>query len=214
MIKGVLFDMDGVLVDSEEFICKAAVQMFKERGIAVRESDFLPFVGAGEDRYLGGVAEKYGISLDLKTAKTRTYKIYDEIIQGNMEILPGVQDFIKKCRDFKLKIALATSADETKMKANLNATGLSLSLFDTAVSGLDVERKKPYPDIYVKAARLIGLSPENCLVIEDAVNGVAAAKAAGTRCLAITSSFTKAQLHDADWFAEDLAHAPDDVLMW
>ncbi len=214
MIKGVLFDMDGVLVDSEEFICKAAVQMFKERGIAVRESDFLPFVGAGEDRYLGGVAEKYGISLDLKTAKTRTYKIYDEIIQGNMEILPGVQDFIKKCRDFKLKIALATSADETKMKANLNATGLSLSLFDAAVSGLDVERKKPYPDIYVKAARLIGLSPENCLVIEDAVNGVAAAKAAGTRCLAITSSFTKAQLHDADWFAEDLAHVPDDVLMW
>ena len=214
MIKGVLFDMDGVLVDSEEFICKAAVKMFEEKGITVHEDDFLPFVGAGEDRYIGGVAEKYGISLDLKTAKKRTYEIYDEIIQGNMEILPGVRDFIKKCRDFKLRIALATSADETKMKANLNATGLTLSLFDAAVSGLDVERKKPYPDIYVKAARLIGLSPENCLVIEDAVNGVAAAKAAGARCLAITSSFTRTQLHDADWFADDLAHVPDDVFSW
>ncbi len=214
MIKGVLFDMDGVLVDSEAFICKAAVQMFKELGIGVRENDFLPFVGAGEDRYIGGVAEKYNVSLDLKTAKKRTYKIYDEIIQGNMEILPGVQEFIKKCRDRNLKIALATSADETKMKANLNATELTLSLFDAAVSGLDVERKKPYPDIYLKAARLIGISPENCLVVEDAVNGVAAAKAAGARCLAITSSFTKEQLHNADWFAEDLAHVPDDVLMW
>ncbi len=214
MIKGVLFDMDGVLVDSEAFICKAAVQMFKELGIGVRENDFLPFVGAGEDRYIGGVAEKYNVSLDLKTAKKRTYKIYDEIIQGNMEILPGVQEFIKKCRDRNLKIALATSADETKMKANLNATELTLSLFDAAVSGLDVERKKPYPDIYLKAARLIGISPENCLVVEDAVNGVAAAKAAGARCLAITSSFTKEQLHNADWFAENLAHVPDDVLSW
>ena len=214
MIKGVLFDMDGVLVNSEEFICKAAVKMFEEKGIAVHEDDFLPFVGAGEDRYIGGVAEKYGISLDLKTAKKRTYEIYEEIIRGNMETLPGVQEFIKKCRDHTLKIALATSADKTKMEANMNVAGLSPSLFDAVVNGLDVERKKPYPDIYLKAALLLDIPPEDCLVVEDAVTGVSAAKAAGARCLAITSSFTRAQLHDADWFAENLAHAPDDVFSW
>ncbi len=214
MIKGVLFDMDGVLVDSERFICQAAVQMFQEMGITVQEDDFLPFVGAGENRYIGGVAEKYGVPLDIQKAKTRTYQIYDDIIQGNMKPLPGVHLFIQKCREHNLKIALATSADKTKMEANSKAMGLSLSTFDAVINGLDIERKKPFPDIYLKAADLIGVAPSNCLVIEDAVNGVAAAKAAGARCLAITSSFTKEQLHNADWFAENLAEAPEEVLQW
>ena len=59
--EGVIFDMDGVLLDSEPFICKAACMMFAERGLAVKPEDFLPFVGAGENRYIGGVAEKYGL---------------------------------------------------------------------------------------------------------------------------------------------------------
>lgn len=59
MLQGVLFDMDGVLVDSESFICKAAVEMFEEKGLTVKKEDFIPFVGTGENRYIGGVAEKY-----------------------------------------------------------------------------------------------------------------------------------------------------------
>lgn len=214
MIRGVLFDMDGVLVDSEAFICRAAIQMFREQGITVTEQDFLPFVGAGEDRYLGGTAEKYGVSLDLQEAKKRTYEIYDDIIQGAMKPLPGALAFIKKCRDRSLKIALATSADKTKMEANLRVLKIPLSTFDAVVNGLDVKRKKPFPDIYRKAATLIGLPPDHCLVVEDAVNGVAAAKAAGARCLAITSSFTEEELHEADWFAKNLADAPEAVLRW
>ncbi|MBK9390055.1 MAG: HAD hydrolase-like protein [Bacteroidetes bacterium] len=65
MIKGVLFDMDGVLVDSERFIARAAIMMFEELGVQVKPEDFHPFVGTGENRYLGGVAEKYGITVDL-----------------------------------------------------------------------------------------------------------------------------------------------------
>ncbi len=214
MIKGVLFDMDGVLVDSEEFICKAAVQMFKETGIIVREEDFIPFVGAGENRYLGGVAEKYSIAIDIETAKRRTYEIYKELITDNMKPLPGVKVFIDKCRTKGLKIALATSADKIKMEANLAVMNIPITTFDAAVNGLDIERKKPYPDIYIKAAEMIGVDPSACLVVEDAVNGVQAAKAAGAKCLAITSSFSRQELHEADWFAENLAAAPDEVLNW
>ncbi len=214
MIKGVLFDMDGVLVDSEPFICKAAVAMFSEMGHKVQEDDFLPFVGAGENRYLGGVAEKYGIKLDIDRAKKRTYEIYEEIIRGNMKPLPGAQEFIKKCRGKDLKIALATSADKTKMEANLKNMDIPLSVFDAAVNGLDIERKKPFPDIYLKAAQLIGVKPEECLVVEDAVNGIEAGKAAGAKCLALTSSFSREELSGADWFAEDLSSAPDEVLNW
>lgn len=214
MIKAVLFDMDGVLVDSEEFICKASVKMFSELNVEVKAEDFLPFVGAGEDRYLGGVAEKYHVSMDIPAAKERTYAIYKKLIKNNMQLLPGVKTFIQRCKSRELKIALATSADKTKMEANLEVMDFPLSTFDAVVNGLDIKRKKPYPDIYIKAASLIGVSPRNCLVVEDAVNGVEAAKAAGSRCLAITSSFTRSQLHKADWFAENLANAPQAVLNW
>lgn len=214
MIEAVLFDMDGVLVDSEAFICKAAVMMFNEMNIVVKEEDFLPFVGAGEDRYLGGVAEKYHVLIDIPAAKVRTYEIYKKIIIDTMQPLPGVEAFIQKCRNRELKIALATSADKTKMEANLEVMDFPLSMFDAVVNGLDIKRKKPFPDIYLKAASLIGVSPENCLVVEDAVNEVEAAGAAGSRCLAITSSFTRSQLYKADWFAKNLKEAPIDVLNW
>ncbi len=214
MIEGVLFDMDGVLVDSEPFICQAAIKMFEEMGIETKKEDFTPFVGAGEDRYIGGVAEKYGITLDLAQAKKRTYEIYGELIKGNMKPLPGAEEFIGKCRKKGLKIALATSADRTKMEANLGVMNMPLSVFDAVVNGLDVERKKPFPDIYLKAAELIGVSPSKCLVVEDAVNGVEAAKAAGCRCLAITSSFSREELGKADWFAGNLAEAPDEAIEW
>jgi phosphoglycolate phosphatase-like HAD superfamily hydrolase len=79
---GVIFDMDGVLVDSEPFICRAACQMFAEQGLKVQPEDFVPFIGTGENRYIGGPAEKYGYELDIPKAKERTYDIYLEIIRG------------------------------------------------------------------------------------------------------------------------------------
>jgi cytidine deaminase len=82
MIRGVLFDMDGVLVDSEEFICRAAIEMFMESGIETTPEDFKPFTGTGENRYIGGVAEKYGISVDIEKVKARTYEIYGSIVRG------------------------------------------------------------------------------------------------------------------------------------
>ncbi len=68
-IKAVIFDMDGVLTDSEPLINAAAIEMFREKGLRVRAEDFIPFVGAGENRYIGGVAEKYGLAVDIHEAK-------------------------------------------------------------------------------------------------------------------------------------------------
>ena len=75
-----IFDMDGVLTDSEPLINAAAVAMFRELGLLVQPDDFLPFIGTGEDRYLGGVAEKYGFLLDGPAAKKRTYEIYLDLV--------------------------------------------------------------------------------------------------------------------------------------
>ena len=211
MIKGVIFDMDGVLVDSEPFICKAACMMFAERGVQVQPEDFEPFVGMGENRYIGGVAEKYGHEVDITQVKKRTYDIYLEIIKGALEPLSGVFDFIAQCKARGLKQAVASSADLRKVEGNLTEIGLPLDSFDAVLTGDDVENKKPAPDIFLLAAERIGLDAADCLVVEDAVSGVEAAKAAGALCLGIMSSFNEEQLKGADYFARDLSDVQEGI---
>lgn len=212
--RGVILDMDGVLLDSEPFICKAACRMFAEMGLTVHPDDFKPFVGAGENRFIGGVAEKYGFPIDIEVVKKRTYDIYLEIIKGQIGPLPGVHAFLSACRQAGKRLALATSADDIKARGNLSEIKLPMNTFDSIVTGLSVVRKKPDPEIFLTAAHELGLDPRHCLVVEDAVNGVAAAKAAGARCLALTTSFSREQLAGADWFAPNLAKAPPQALDW
>jgi beta-phosphoglucomutase len=214
LLKGVLFDMDGVLVDSEHFIAQAAIQMFAEQCIYVEAEDFLPFVGTGENRYLGGVAQKYGYEIDLERDKARTYEIYGMLVKGKLTPLPGIHTFINICKSKGLKIAVATSADLVKMEINLKELNFSSQVFDATVNGKEVEHKKPHPEIFLKAAAKLGLQPHECLVVEDAVNGIEAAKAAGCKCLAITSSFKKEKLAAADWIVDSFVKVPETVLNW
>jgi HAD superfamily hydrolase (TIGR01509 family) len=214
-LHGIVFDMDGVLCDSEPFICEAAVQMFRERhGVEVRQEDFIPFVGTGENRYLGGVAGKYGVALDLEKDKAFTYARYLELIRGRLQPLPGVASFIAEARKRGLKLAVATSADRVKLEGNLKEIGLPVSTFDATVNGLEVERKKPAPDIFLEGCKRLACDPARCIVVEDAPSGIKAGKAAGCRCLGLTTSFKAKELRDAgaDWTAKDLSDVPTTVL--
>jgi len=215
-IAGVIFDMDGVLLESEPFIAAAAVAMYAEKGVTVAPEEFRPFIGTGEDRFLGGVAEARGVALDMPRDKVRTYEIYLDLIAGKLEALPGVSRFLAECRRRGLKTAVASSADRMKVEGNLEEIHLPASDFQAVVVGEDVVHKKPAPDIFLEAARRLGLDPRACLVVEDAVSGVQAARAAGARCLGLTTSFASARLigAGADWTAATLAEAPDDVLRW
>jgi HAD superfamily hydrolase (TIGR01509 family) len=158
------------------------------------------------------VAEKYGLPFDARRDKARTYAIYLELIRGRLRPLPGVFSFLDSCRARHLKTAVASSADAVKVEGNLHEIGLPPDTFDVVVNGSQVERKKPAPDIFLTAAKRLDLAPVACLVVEDAVAGVAAAKAAGSRCLALTTSFPAERLTAADWIVADLAHAPPDIL--
>jgi beta-phosphoglucomutase len=213
-LQGVIFDMDGVLVLSEPIIAEAAIRMFAEKGYELHPEDFRPFIGTGEDRFIGGPAEARGIVLDPEKDKARTYALYLELIKGRLEPLPGVRDFIDLCRERRLKIAVASSADSIKVEGNLEEIGIPPSTFDAVVTGSDVVHKKPSPEIFQEAARRLGLDPSSCLVVEDAIAGVAAAKHAGARCLALSTSFTRDKLADADWVVADLSAAPREVLDW
>ena len=212
---GVIFDMDGVLCASEPFIAEAACRMFAEvHSVNVQPHDFTPFVGTGEDRFLGGVAEKYSVKLTMPRDKERTYAIYLEIIRGRLQPLPGVHEFIAECRRRGLKLAVATSADRVKLDGNLREIGVPADKFDASVTGSEVAHKKPHPEIFLRAAEKLGLPPARCLVVEDAPSGIAAGKAAGSRCLGLTTSFDAETLRKAgvDWLAPDLAGVSPAIL--
>jgi HAD superfamily hydrolase (TIGR01509 family) len=208
--------MDGVLVDSEPYIAQAAVAMFAGKGVSVNPADFHAFIGMGEDRFLGGVAELYGVPLTLPEDKVRTYQIYLDLVRGRMGPAPGVLEFLERCQTRDLKLAIASSADVMKVEGNLAELAEFVDRFGAVITGTDVERKKPSPDIFLEAARRIGVDPTRCLVIEDAVAGVTAAKAAGARCLGLASTLSESVLAGAgaDWTATSLADAPPAVLEW
>jgi beta-phosphoglucomutase len=212
VVKAFIFDMDGVLCDSEEIMAAAGCRMFKERhGVTVFPADFVPFVGTGEDRYLGGVATKYGVSLNMPSDKEEAYRLYGEIAQNELKPIPGVIRFLHAASEKGLRLAVATSADLVKVEINLAAIGVPDSLFAARVTGSQIENKKPAPDIFLKAAQLLGFAPDECIVFEDAVNGVQAAKAAGMRCVGITSSFPAEVLmaNGANWTAPDFNSLSD-----
>lgn len=214
-IRGVIFDMDGVLCDSEPFIRQAAKEHLRRRfGIEAKDEDFLPFTGMGENRFIGGVAEKYGHRITLPEDKVATYEIYLERIDGVMPPLPGAVDFIRSCKAQGVKVAVASAADRMKVEGNLRQLGFAVEDFDAVITGSCVTKHKPDPECFLLAAEAMDLPARDCLVVEDAVSGCQAAKAAGARCLGITTSFPAEALLEAgaDCTALDLSAVPEEAL--
>lgn len=216
MIKGILFDIDGVIVDSEAYQAEATRIFFQRRGCMVTPEDFLPYIGAGENRYIGCVAEKHGISIDIESAKTEVYTIFGDAAAGSSSLgkmppMPGIVEFVAKARRAGLKMALASSADRMKVDINLRAAGFKADDFDFVITGSQIKRKKPFGDIYLACAINMGLSPDECIVVEDAENGVAAARAAGCSCIGVLGSFSEEGLrfHGADLVFPNLLSFPD-----
>ena len=211
MIKGILFDMDGVLLDSEHLTSEAAIQYFGRKGFKVKHEDFIPFYGTGEKGFFGGVAEQYGIPYNNSEEANNIYKLYAELAKGNITPLTGVVDFINICKEKGLKLAVATSAGMYKMNVNLQLLGFENNVFDALVCGSDITNNKPNPEIFITAANKLGLNPVDCLVVEDAPSGVEAAKKSGAKCLALLTSFSADKLQAADWIVKDLSEYPDEI---
>jgi HAD superfamily hydrolase (TIGR01509 family) len=210
----VIFDMDGVLCDSEPIIAAAAAEALRRRyGIAATRADFLPFVGAGEDRFISGAAERYGVTVDLAIDKPLTYEIYLEMIPGSLRAIAGARDFVAGARSAGLRLALATSSDRPKLDGNLAAIGIPESMFDVVISAEHVTHKKPDPETFLRAVEWLGLPASRCLVIEDARNGVRAARAAGCAVLGIASSLSEPVLIGEGAFAAaaDFTMIPSEV---
>ncbi len=211
-MKAVLFDMDGVLVDSEPVITEACVRALADIGIMASHEDFKPFTGMGEDRFIGGVMEKYGREYDASLKKA-AYAIYIDIVDERIGRYPGARQCVERLLEKGCRTAVASAADLIKVEANLRAAGLPRELFGAVLSAEDVANRKPAPDIFLKAAEKLGVPPEDCVVVEDALSGLRAAKAAGARCVCVTTSFDAKTLTDAgaDAVCADISEVADAV---
>jgi len=191
--QAVLFDCDGVLVDSEAPLARIAAMALRDFGIPAEPSDFAPFVGMGEDAYIGGVAAQYGAVFTAEL-KQHVYDKYVELCDAFVLPMPGVRELLAALRSAGWRLAMATSADQVKAMANLRILGMEEHGFDAIVTGDDVLLKKPHPDRYLEAARRCGVASQDAWVIEDAESGVRAGKAAGMRVIGLTSTLSAPRL--------------------
>jgi HAD superfamily hydrolase (TIGR01509 family) len=213
MVKGIIFDMDGVLLDSEHLTSQAAINYFANKGFTVKHEDFIPFFGTGEEGFFGGVASKYGIPYDNCGEAGQIYLEYAKLARENIGPLPGVKVFIELCKSRNIKLAVATSAMRLKLDINLELLGFESNTFDALVCGSDIVKNKPDPEIFITALEKLGIQPGECIVVEDSPSGVLAAKSAGMKCLALLTSFSPEQLKAADWIKTDLKEYPKEIFI-
>ena len=143
-ILGIIFDMDGVLLDTEEAMLQSTIKGFADYGVHVKPDDFTPFFGTGSEKYFGGVGAKYGIPYSSALAD-HMYQKYLEIVDKEAIRYPGVAQEIARLHKEGYKLAIASSAARIKVLANINAAGIKQEYIDFIVTGDEVMNNKPDP---------------------------------------------------------------------
>jgi beta-phosphoglucomutase len=194
MLKAVLFDMDGVIVDTEPLHREAYYKMFEEIGIAMTDTLYESFTGQATLPICETLCKEFNLSqtpealVALKRANFKT--LFDTSSQ--LQLLDGVLERIQEYHRNGLKLVLASSASRTNIERIFDRFELN-PYFTDKLSGADLKASKPHPEIFIKAAAASGHPPEHCMVIEDSTNGIIAAKAAGIFCVAYNSPHSKNQ---------------------
>ena len=183
----VIFDMDGVLVDSEPFGFEALRRVMARYGLPYGEEENAEFLGRTTLDSCQILRERHRLP---EAAET----LADWYVEGMLEqiAMAGVPEVLRRIRAAGYRMALASSAEVRVIDANLTALGLR-PLFDAVVSGTQVARGKPAPDVFLAAAERLGAPPATSLVVEDSRNGLLAAKAAGMRCAVVPCAHTRHQ---------------------
>lgn len=188
MITSIIFDLDGLLADTERLHYRAYQTALMEHGLHVSETDYAEhWVRAGN-----GISEwlaLHGSKLDPHALRARKSQHYLDLLGSSLRPMDGAVQLLNALRD-KMKIALASSSYRDAVDGVLTGLGIA-HFFEVIVTGLDVPQVKPAPDIFLKAAKDLGVRPAECVVVEDAEKGVLAAYRAGMRCIAVPNDYTR-----------------------
>ena len=201
--RGVIFDLDGVLVDSSRLHWESWQRVGAERGFEMSEELFWETFGMPNSLIFERLFGKPLPPEEAQELSERKEEIYRKLAAGRLKPLPGAVELLGALKDAGFRIALGSSTPMSNIRVILDAVGVR-PFFDAIVCADDVTRGKPDPEVFLKAAERLGLPPARCVVVEDAVVGIQAAKAAGARCLAITTTHPREKLSEADRVVDSL----------
>lgn len=196
-LKAVLFDMDGVIVDTEPLHRKAYFSTFDDLEIEVSEELYTSFTGASTKKVCTTLIEKFQLSQsheDLASIKRKYFKDYFDN-DADFNLLPGVRSLIENYFDNNIKLVLASSASMVTIDMVFEKFDLE-KYFIGKISGADLKESKPHPEIFLLASEIADESKENCMVIEDSTNGIIAAHSAEIFCTAYKSEHSVGQNYE------------------
>ena len=197
MWKGLIFDMDGTLVDNLAYHFKAFDAYIEQKGFALLEpvtmkingmhsNDIFPMLLGDE------VVAEYG----LDRLNHEKEAVYRELYRPHIKSVAGVVELMKMAKAAGVKCAIGSSGCRENVQMIVDGLGIA-ALLDASISGSDVTHGKPHPEIFLKASEALGLKPEECIVVEDAINGIKAGVAAGCKCVAVTTTTSAEELIEA-----------------
>lgn len=193
MLRALVLDLDGTILDTESAIYEAWQEVFRRRGVTLPLSEWLRAVGSSADafdqyRYL---EELLGRPIDRAEVRAEAEAMAEELLAG-LRPLPGVVELVSEASRLGFRLAVASSSPRAWVKRFLRQAGLE-TLLTTRATADDVERVKPAPDLFLLAARSLGVAPSQALAVEDSLNGVRAALAAGMRCVVVPNGLTRGE---------------------
>jgi beta-phosphoglucomutase len=185
MIKAIIFDLDGTLVDSEPFNVEIEKLQFRLNELSISEEEHRKYLGISSDVMWRDIAQRHNLTLPvdelIEQYRTECIRFFSEL--NEIPIMPGIIDLLEKLRTKNYPLAVASSSFPEIIHIILEKAGLS-NYFQVIVSSQEAGKSKPEPDIFLLAAKLLGVNPVDCLVVEDSANGINAAHAAEMSCVA------------------------------
>lgn len=196
-LKAVLFDMDGVIVDTEPLHRKAYFKTFEHLRIDVSEELYVSFTGFSTKKVCETLINNFNLKESVEEISARKRKYFKDYFDHDSEfdLLPGVLDLIKNYFENGITLILASSASENTINWVFERFNLE-AYFSGKISGASLKESKPHPEIFEIAAKMSGENKDNCLVIEDSTNGILAAHSAGIFCVAYKSEHSTDQIYD------------------
>lgn len=215
MLKGVIFDMDGVLVNSEPIHYRSYCVILEQLG--VKESydyrDYLPYVGSTRRKLVEDFKERFHLEMTVEEIDRWAQKLQTSMTrEEGYPAVPGVLDLVKSLHAAGRKLAVASSSTHEDIVECVKGLG-AMDYFDQLVSAASLGKPKPEPDVFLKTLEELGLTAEECVVIEDSENGILAAKRAGIACIGFLNPDSGNQdLSGADILVEGFEEVDDEFV--
>jgi beta-phosphoglucomutase len=193
MIRGAIFDMDGVLVDNVEYHLRAWKQLGREQGKELQREDIVKVFGQRNREMIAALLERPFSAEELGRCAARKEELYRSFMLPELKPVAGLPELLADLKEAGFKTAVATSGPRDNVEMVLGGLEIN-ACFNAVVTGADVSNSKPHPEIFLLAAERLGLPPEECVVFEDSSSGIQAARHAGCFCIGLATTHPPEEL--------------------